>query len=84
MKKLMICLEIQGLAENENGEPRPAGLCIELGEVPDEGFQEKYVQLMKSISVEDVLRFTHFDEQFTAADCRFITPEEYDEKYGDE
>ena len=84
MKKLRICLEIQGLAENENGEPRPAGLCIELGEVPDEGFKEKYARLMKSISVEDVLRFTHFDEQFTAADCRFITPEEYDEKYGDE
>lgn len=84
MKKLRICLEIQGLAENENGEPRPAGLCIELGEVPDEGFKEKYAQLMKSISVEDVLRFIHFDEQFTASDCRFITPEEYDEKYGDE
>lgn len=28
MKKLMICLEIQGLAENENGEPRPAGCAL--------------------------------------------------------
>lgn len=46
--------------------------------------EEKYARLMKSISVEDVLRFIHFDEQFTASDCRFITPEEYDEKYGDE
>ena len=65
MKKIRICLEIQGIAEDENGEPCPAGLCMMLDEDSDE------VKLKAAMP----------GGIYTAADYRLITPEEYDRKY---
>lgn len=84
MKKLRICLEIQGLAEDENGNPCPAGLCMTLGEVPEEGFNEKYNALIQRVKIREVLKLVCLNEDVSEDRCRIITPEEYDEKYGDE
>ena len=48
MKKIRICLEIQGLAEDENGNPCPGGLYVTLGEDTDpEPTAEEYAELMR-------------------------------------
>lgn len=84
MKKLRICLEIAGLAIEENGNPCPVGLSMTLGEVSEDGFDEKYVRLLNEVKIEDILKLACLDGQFDPSNCRIITPEEYDEKYGDE
>lgn len=84
MKKLRICIEIQGLAEDENGNPCSAGLCMTLGEVPEECFAEKYNAFMRGIKIGEVLKIACLDGVISEDRCRIITPEEYDEKYGDE
>ena len=43
MKKYRICFEIEGLAEDEIGNPYPGGLCLTLGEDTDpEATPEEY------------------------------------------
>lgn len=32
MKKVRICLEIQGLGQDEHGAPCPGGLCLAIGD----------------------------------------------------
>ena len=39
---------------------------------------------MQQVKLEEVLRLTLLDQQFTPADCRLITPEEYDREYGED
>lgn len=84
-KKIRICLEVQGLGEDELGSPCPAGVCLKLG---DEDAEEltgaEYRDFMKDIKVEEVLRLAFLDHQYTPADCRLITPEEYDREYGED
>ena len=85
MKKVRICLEINGLAEDEDGNPRPGGVCLTLGEDCEEELTgEEYQRIMEQLDVEGVLRFGCLDEAFSADDCRLISPEEYDRKYGGE
>lgn len=84
MRELRICMEINGLAEDENGTPCPGGMSLSLGMVPDEGFEEKYSQLMDTTSCEEVLKFIGLDTVYSAFDCRLLTPEEYDRLYGEE
>ena len=83
-KKIRICLEVQGLGEDDLGTPCPAGVCLTLG---DEDTEEltgaEYRDFMKDIKVEEVLRLAFLDHQYTASDCRLITPEEYDREYGE-
>ena len=55
-----------------------------LGEVPGEGFDEKYNDFMRGIKIIDVLKAACLDGDISEDRCRIITPEEYDEKYGDE
>ena len=44
MKKIRICLEIEGLSEDENGNPCPGGLFVTLGEDTDpEPTAEEYL-----------------------------------------
>lgn len=84
MKKIRICLEIGGLAEDENGNPCPGGLCVTFGEDTDpEPTAEEYAGLMESVGIEGVLKTAMLDGLYTAADCRLISPEEYDRKYGE-
>ena len=84
-KKIRICLEVQGLGEDELGSPCPAGVCLTQG---DEDAEEltgaEYRDFMKDIKVEEVLRLAFLVHQFTPADCRLITPEEYDREYGED
>lgn len=84
MKKIRICLEIQGLAEDENGNSCPGGLCVTFGEDTDpEPTAEEYAGLMESVGIEGVLKTAMLDGLYTTADCRLIPPEEYDRKYGE-
>lgn len=85
MKKIRICLEIQGIAEDENGNPCPGGLCLTIGEDSDpELTAAEFAELMGQFSVETVLKAAMLDGIYTAADCRLISPEEYDRKYGED
>lgn len=82
MKKMRICLEINGLAEDENGNPCPGGVCLTLGgDCEEELTGEEYQRIMEQIDIQGVLRFTCLDEMYSADDCRLISPEEYDRKY---
>lgn len=84
MKKYRICFEIEGLAEDEIGNPYPGGLCLTLGEDTDpEATPEEYAELVDHISIEGVLKAAMLDGLYTAADCRLISPEEYNRKYGE-
>lgn len=84
MKKYRICFEIEGLAEDENGKPYPGGLCLTLGEDTDpEATPEEYAALMECVNISAVLAIAMLDGLYTPADCRLISPEEYDRKYGE-
>ena len=81
MPDLRVCFEVDGLAQDENSNPCPAGLEITLigskSTVP-------YEQLASSINLDAVLRYFCLSELIGPENIRVITPEEYDEKYGDE
>lgn len=79
--KLRVCFEIDGLAEDEHGDPAPAGLAMTLGETEK---QVDYQEFVQNISIDGVLKFVCLDGIVRPEDVRIITPEEYDEKYGDE
>ena len=79
--KLRICFEINGLAEDEHGNPAPAGLAMSLGETEK---QVDYQELTKNINIHSVLELTCLNGFVRPEDVKIITPEEYDEKYGDE
>lgn len=81
MNKVRICLEIDGIAEDEQGNPCPAGGQIELGETE---LNIDYRELTKDLNIPGVLKMMHLDTIVKPEDVRVITPEEYDERYGDE
>lgn len=85
MKKLRIFLEIQGLASGKDGEPCPGGLCVTIGEESAEEIAgEDYRKLMEQIDVAGILKVACLDGIFSPEVCRLLTPEEYDEKYGED
>ena len=79
--KLRICFEINGLGMDEEGNPAPVGLGMVLGETEK---KIDYWEFARNISIEGVLRVTCLDGIVKPEDVRIITPEEYDEKYGDD
>ena len=79
--KLRICFEIDGLGEDEDGNPVPAGLAMTLGETQKQFDYWKFVQ---NISIEGVLKAACLDGFAKPEDVRIITPEEYDLKHGDD
>lgn len=81
MNKVRICLEINGIAQDEQGNPCPAGGQIELGETE---LNIDYHELTKDLNIPGVLKMMHLDTIVKPEDVRVITPEEYDERYGDE
>lgn len=85
MKKVRICFEIEDMAlDIETNEPRPAGVCLELGEVSDEQFAAvNYWDAVAQIDVKALLDKV-WPLPVDPAKCRFLSPEEYDEKYGDD
>ena len=76
MYKVRACFEIAGMAEDENGNPAPAGLQIVLGESTKEW---PYEELMKNHDIEALAVMFHVKPE----DITIITPQEYDERYGD-
>lgn len=80
MARVRICFEIDGLGVDEHGEACPAGLQMDLGE---SGLVIPYEELTKGVDIPAVLKFIHMDHLPVSA-VRIITPEEYDQKYGEE
>ena len=81
MKKVRICLEIDGLAEDELGNDCPAGVQIELGETDQD---IDYHELTEELNIPGILKMMCLADRVSPDDVRVITPEEYDERYGDE
>lgn len=81
--KVRICFEIKGLAVDENGNPAPAGVCMIL-DTNDNAKMPNYQELVKSIKKEGLLQMTCLDEIAQPDDIVFITPDEYDRKYGED
>lgn len=82
MREPRICMEINGLAEDEKGNSCHGGVSLSLGMVPDENFEDKYKQLIANLNVNEVLKLICLDEIFSESDCRIIMPDEYDLLYG--
>lgn len=81
MYKVRVCFEIDGIAEDEQGNPCPAGLQITIGESEKE---IPYEELIADIDIPAMLRGVGLGSIVKTEDVRVITPEEYDERYGDE
>ena len=85
MKKIRLCLEVQGLGQDDFGTPCPAGVCLTLGdEDAEEMTAAEYETFLQQVKIEEVLRLVCLDKLYTPADCRLITPDEYDRKYGED
>lgn len=80
MARLRVCFEIDGLGVDKNGEACPVGLQMDLGEVSKD---IPYEELAEDVNIAAVLKFIHLDHIPVSA-VRIITPEEYDQKYGEE
>lgn len=83
MKELKIYVEIMGLAEDENGNPDAAGLSIGGNMVPEDAYEEKMEEIRQKVTIKDVLWFTGSGMFVEEKDCRFISREEYEQKYGE-
>ena len=44
----------------------------------------EYETFLQQVKIEEVLRLACLDKLYTPADCRLITPDEYDRKYGED
>ena len=75
-----ICFELSSRDENGNIDST-FGLAMAIGESEKE---IDYQKLTASINKEGVLRTACLDSIVKAEDVKIITPEEYDEKYGEE
>lgn len=84
-RHLRICAEVADLAiDTDTGERCPAGICADFGEISEERYAS--VDYLDAVSQLDKRSFL---DQFLldtvdVSRLRFITPEEYDEKYGEE
>ena len=80
MAELRVCFEINGFAEDENGNPCPAGLQMNIGNANKE---IEYEKLTENIDIEKVIEYAGLSGIVKPEDVRIITPEEYDERFGD-
>ena len=76
MCKVRVCFEVAGIAADEQGNPKPAGLQICLGDSLKEW---PYEDLTSRIDISKVAAMVHVNP----AAISIITPQEYDERYGD-
>lgn len=82
MHKVRVCFEIlKGLAEDEQGNPTPCGGQIKIGESEKEF---PYDKLTANLDIPTLLARIGLSQIVKPEDVRIITPEEYDERYGDE
>lgn len=78
MAELRVCFEINGFAEDENGNPCPAGLQMNIGNANKE---IEYEKLTANIDIEKVIEYAGLSGIVKPEDVRIITPEEYDERF---
>ena len=78
--KIRVCFELCTRDEDKNIDGI-FGLAMEIGET-NTGVD--YGELTKSVNIGEVLRVTGLDGLVKPEDVKIITPEEYDEKYGDD
>ena len=76
LSKVRACFEVANMAIDENGHPAPAGLQICMGESVKEW---PYEDLIANVDINKVAALVHRDPR----DITIITPQEYDERYGD-
>ena len=81
MHKVRVCFEIDGIAEDEQGNLCPAGAQMVLGETEKEF---SYEELTANINIPAFLASIGLSNIAKPEDVRIITPQEYDERYGDE
>ena len=80
MPDLRVCFEADGLARDENGNPCPVGLEFT---IPGAKKEIPYERLTGGLNIDHVLEFLGLSEIIRPENVRVITPEEYDERYGD-
>lgn len=81
MSKLKICFEVKGMAEDDKGKPAPCGMSIDFGEIDKD---VDYAEITKNINIKGILAYCHMDGIVKPEDVTIITPEEYEERYGDD
>ena len=87
MKRLIIYLEVDGIASDLNGNPAPAGMKIDLGEVCGEVFDKySYDVLVKDFDAFGFLKQMGLIDAVNIHenDVRIVSPEYYISEYGDE
>lgn len=75
MYKIRICLEVDGLAQDENRQPCPSGVQIEIGESE---IEIPYDKPTSSVDITRVLQAACLDAIVDSGNAHFISPEEYD------
>lgn len=87
MKEVRICFEVRNLGVDENGNSVPAGMQFTLGEIEDEKYDAiNYFEAMAGVKGPDLLKAVGMgclSKVYSEGDFRIISPEEYDEKYGE-
>lgn len=77
--ELRICFEVSIM---DNGEPRKFGMQVSLGETSK---TVDYEELAKAVDMDKLISVTSLDAiGVTKEDVKIITPDVYDELYGEE
>ena len=79
MRKLVVYLEVNGLAEDEDGNPCEEGIKLDTGVVVDD---DKYEELLSNIKLSDLAELLQLIE-IKESYCRLISEEEYLMEYGE-
>ncbi len=82
MAKLAIYMEFDGMAVDENGNPVPAGAKLDFGVDMPEG--KTYAELTENVDPCELMAAFGLQSLSDGHEGRIITPEEYDEKYGED
>lgn len=77
MHKANIYLEIAGMAQDDQGNPRPVGVKISIGKALKE---IPYDKLTHNLNINAIAKTLSVQPE----DVSIITPEEYEERYGDQ
>ena len=75
MYKANIYFEIAGMAQDEQGNPKPVGVKVSIGESLKE---IPYNKLTHNLNVSAIAKTLNVQPE----DVAIITPDEYDERYG--
>lgn len=81
--EVKLFFEIDGIAEDANGNPGATGLSITM-EVEDLKEIPTYEQLVADVNIPGVLKVCNLEGVVKPEAVRIITPEEYAERYGEE